>query len=244
MTNAKIKVVFGGLERIEAERMARELFTGQVRGDRIKHIVNQTKFRPISDTFDVETDSFSESESDSESDGWSSSRSFGGSAAEADLFSADEEATGRSRSRGEVSSEANSDSRVRSRSGSTSRGRSSSRVPITRHEEFEEETGRQFWGLEEEWEGLTATVHGLPKQEALIRAYNGPVLHVATPNIQAEQCDERLERFRTQVLQRCPNVKTIEVVTTEIEARQKQIADAVEIVENEGHPSKFKSFRE
>lgn len=117
-------------------------------------------------------------------------------------------------------------------------------MPITRHEEFLEESGRQFWSLDEEWEGLTATLHGLPKQEALIRAYNGPVLHVATPNIQPEQRDERLERFRTQVLQRCPNVKTIEVVTTEIETRQKQIAEAVKVAENEGRPSKVKSFRE
>ena len=56
MTNAKVKVVFGGLDRHESELMAKELFTGQVSGDRVKHISTATKFRPVFDTFTVATE--------------------------------------------------------------------------------------------------------------------------------------------------------------------------------------------
>jgi hypothetical protein len=64
MTNAKIKVVFGGLERPEAERMAKEVFTGRVSGMRIKHRTMQTKFRPVFDTFEVVGQSTSSAETE------------------------------------------------------------------------------------------------------------------------------------------------------------------------------------
>lgn len=47
MTNARIKIVFGGLMRDDAILMARELFPGQIDLRRVKLIIEQTKFWPV-----------------------------------------------------------------------------------------------------------------------------------------------------------------------------------------------------
>jgi len=44
MTNAKTKLVFGGLGRDDARTMAQEIFAGQIQYDEIKYILEQTKF--------------------------------------------------------------------------------------------------------------------------------------------------------------------------------------------------------
>lgn len=218
MTNAKIKVVFGGLERPEAERMARELFTGQVRGDQVKHTTMQTKFRPVLDTFEVETESWSEGEGDSENVG--SSHSSGESESEeAVLDSAEYLPSGRARSQGM------SESSGRGRSRCHASGSSHSVVPITKHEEFQEETGRQFWGIDEEWERLIALVHGLPKREALIRVYNEPVMHVVTPEVPSVENDRRLDSFRRSVIENCEYTKPVEEVRAQIEERKQRLTE-------------------
>lgn len=245
MTNAKMKVVFGGLERPEADRMARELFTGDVRGDRIKHVTYQTKFRPMPDTFEVESESWSDSEGDSQTDGRSRGTTSGSSESEGEgLLGDTNDVATRSRSRSEQLSSNSGESESRGRSSSRTRGGSRSRVPITRHEEFQEETGRQFWSMDEEWEQHVAQVHRLGKREALIKIYNRPVLQILTPEIDPEQCDQRWERFRLQVLERCRYVKPVTVVIQEIDERRKELAALVENTETQSRPIDIKSFRE
>lgn len=245
LTNAKIKVVFGGLERTEAELMARELFTGEVRGDRLKHVAYQTKFRPVLDTFEVDSKSWSDSEGDSETDGSSRSTASGLSETEGESSpDADEDLVTRSRSRNMQSSSSSSESETRGRSSSRSSGGSRSLVPITRHDEFQEETSRQYLSLDEEWEEHVALAHGLPKREALIRVYNRPVIHVTTPEVEPEQRDVRWERFQTQVSERCRYVKPVTVVIGEIDARRKELAALTESTESYGRPFDVKSFKE
>jgi hypothetical protein len=245
MTNAKIKVVFGGLERLEAERMARELFTGEVHGDRIKHVTVQTKFRPIFDTFEVESASWSEGEGESDTDGWSRTATSARSAVEGESFpDSHEDRLTRSRSTSDQSSSNSGESRARGRSTSRSSGGSRTVTPITRHEEFQEESSRQFYSLDEEWERHVALVHRLTKRQALIRVYNHPVLHIVTPEIDPEQRDERWERYRTLVLERCRYVKPVRIVISEIDARRKELTALVETTEMQGQPVDLKSFRE
>jgi hypothetical protein len=242
MTNAKIKVVFGGLERPEAERMAKELFTGAVDGDQVKHVTRQTKFRPVLDTFVVETESDSYSESDSES----SSEAAGNSASQSKTENWEDEydrepedfATGVSEGRSTSSGRSNS------RSSSSTSGSSRSVVPITRHEEFIEETSRQFRTIEEEWERRIGLVHGLSKRQALVRIYNSKVLDINTPDVTPERIDERVARYQTAALQRSPNVMPAERVVAEIEARRLELAAMSEQAETEGRPFKVETFRE
>jgi hypothetical protein len=246
MTNAKIKVVFGGLERPEAERMARELFTGQARGDRIKHIATQTKFRPVTDTFDVESETWSTSDSDAEVDGWSRNASSSLSDVESEGATGedDDERPNRSRSRGGNSTSGSGESGSRSRSRSRTSGSSRSRVPFTRHEEFVEETGRQFWSLDEEWERLIGLVHGMPKRQCLVKVYNRSVIHIATPDVDSEQTGKEFEQYREMALKRCPHVKPVEAVVVEMEERRKELAAMTDAAETVDRPFKVKSFRE
>src|SRR5690606_37638559 len=102
-------------------------------------------------------------------------------------------------------------------SGSTTRSYSTSEVPITEHEEFSEESGRQFYTLEEEWERVVALLHGLDKRQALVRIYNRGVLNILTPHVQPEQNDHRLRRFLLAAFKRNPNVLPVEKVVAEIE---------------------------
>jgi hypothetical protein len=245
MTNAKIKVVFGGLERPEADRMARELFTGNVRGDRLKHVAYQTKFRPVLDTFEVESQSWSNSEGESEADSWSRSSASGFSEMETESFHAEEiDAETRGRSRTEQSSSSSGASGTRSRTASHGSGGSRSLVPISRHEEFTEETSRQYRSLDEDWEEHVALVHRLAKREALIRVHHHPVIHIVTPEIDPEQKDARWKRFQTQVSERCRYVKPVTVVVGEIDARRKQIAALTEVIDGQSRPFEVKTFRE
>lgn len=251
VTNCKIKVVFGGLERPEAERMSRELFTGQVRGDRVKHIATQTKFRPRQSTFTVIGESWSDTDSESESWGESSGTSSGFSDTDSESrvddgswnISVDDEVT-RSHSHTESSSSSSSETRSSTTGHSTTRGGSRSVVPVTVHDEFREETGRQFWTLEEEWERLVGVVHGLPKRHALIKVYQRPVIHIVTPDIEKERHDERSERFQVRVMESSPYVKPASVVTVEIEDRKKELAALTEKTETGSRPFDVKSFRE
>jgi len=47
LTNARIKLVFGGLSRGDARRMTEEIFPGQVDLRRVKFLIEQTKFWPV-----------------------------------------------------------------------------------------------------------------------------------------------------------------------------------------------------
>jgi hypothetical protein len=260
MTNARIKVVFGGLERPEAERMTQELFTGQMSGDEVKHVTRQTKFRPVADTFVVETETFSEASTDAWSETVSESTADTTSAGALDSTSESWELekherapgsqypsnVGKGASSSKVRSSSSNDGSAStdSSSSTTSRGTSRSVVPITRHEEFSEETGRQFYTLEEMRERFVALVHGLAKRQALIRIYNSEVLNIWTPDVQPERNDRRLERFRRAILEQCPHALPTEVVVAEIEARRLELAEIADTTEAAGRPFKVESFRE
>jgi len=45
-TNARLKLVFGGLNREDARTMAEQMFPGQIEFDKVKYFVEQTKFWP------------------------------------------------------------------------------------------------------------------------------------------------------------------------------------------------------
>jgi hypothetical protein len=192
LANAKFRIVFGGLPRRDAEILARELFTGEVRGDRTKYVNLQTKFRPHLVKREVETFSESETEGEGESDGWSrsSSSGYGDSSGEGrserhygDDFEESDETLSKHFDHSTSYSDTSGASGSRSRSRSQSSGRSQSTQYVTEHEEFREEGSRQFWSPEEEWERLTSEVMNLGRREALVKIFNGPVHKIITPDV-------------------------------------------------------------
>ncbi len=181
-TNAKIRMVFGGLSRPDAEELAREIFTGDVRGNRLKDQIEQTKFRPHLTPMQVESFSQSRMEGASESDGWSDSESRGDSSSHGGSSSDDsDETVTHMRGSDYGSSRGRSEGRGSSRSESESR--SVSTQFVTHHEAFKEVSGRTYWSLEEEWEALVARIMCLEPREALVKVFANPVLDIITPEI-------------------------------------------------------------
>jgi hypothetical protein len=253
LTNARCKVVFGGLERPEAERMAKELFTGDVRGDRVKHINVATKFRPVHGTFEVETETWLDSDSEGESMGVAESVAESSQDSEGATFDAEdgfgdapysiEDLNGRSRSANRGWSRTGSTSSSRTSQHSASRGGSRSVVPITRFEESVEETGRQFWSVEEEWEQRIGLLHRLPRREMLFRLFDGPVYRLRTPDVELESRDKSALKFKERALQHNPHVKPTATVLLEIEDRKERVRRLVEGSEAR-RPPNVNSFRE
>ncbi len=181
LTNAKVRVVFGGLERMDAEILARELFTGDVSGESVKWITTQTKFEPILETRDIETISESETEGDSESESRSSSFSSESSESHGEM-SGDETVT-KTLSTASSMGDAHGRSKGNTRSHARTEGRSQSTVYVTEHRKFMEETGRQFRTLEEEWEKLVARIMRLDRREALVKVFNRLTIDIRTPEV-------------------------------------------------------------
>ena len=182
MGDAKIKVVFGGLSRDDAEILARELFTGEVRGDHIKHITRQTKHRPVLTERDVETYSESSTDGDSRSDGWSDGSTWGEQNASSQ--SQTDEAVTNALSSGSSFGTSSGRSGASGYSHSGTSGFSRSSQFVTEHEEFREESGRQYWPLEEQWEKLIARLMNLDRREAIVKAFNRGAFDIETPDVQ------------------------------------------------------------
>ena len=254
MTNAKIKVVFGGLERLECDRMARELFTGQIHGDRVKHVAVATKFRPIQDTFEVETSSWGDSEGESESLGETDSSTDGGSESESANYTVnddnrhlgrrDQDIVSRTSSHSISHSSSYSRSASRGASRSSTSGSSRSIVPVTVHEEFREETGRQFYSLEEEWEKRISELHQLGKREAFVKVHNGQAVRIRTADVSDEHDDRAAARFKERLLAGSPHVQSASDVVREIEDRRQSLKALVEKNEDAGRPFNVRTFRE
>jgi hypothetical protein len=185
MTNAKIKAVFGGLWREDAEVLACELFTGEVRGDRVKHRTYQTKFRPHIVEREIETYSESSSVGESESDGWSAGSSYGGGQTQGERLAENltDETLTHTFSTSSSYLDSHGSSGGHSISHARAQGRSWGKQFVTEHEEFQEETGRQYWPLEEQWEKLIARIMNLDRREALMKVFNQPTIDIATPEI-------------------------------------------------------------
>jgi len=250
-TNCKVKFCFN-TSRDDAEVMAKELFTGQVTGGRVKHIIEATKFRPIFDTFishsEAESEgetsqsaktvavsegestvkaetlgtSVSEATTETEASGGSSGSTYtsGGSdifshslTPQAGMFSdsivmtssgtvstfghADVgsvmDMSGTSKSEGHTDSHLNTmaegKSRVMTAAETKGQGliltrtKSTSEVPITRHEEFKEETGYTFWSTEEEWEAFISFIVNLQPRHVACRFFDLPPKLFTTPEI-------------------------------------------------------------
>lgn len=254
LTNAKCRVVFGGLERRDAERMARELFTGDVRGDEVKHIAHGTRFRPVADVFEVESESWTDSEGEADAFAWGESSSTNTQQSEGTAYEIDDgnrdgqhdedDVAARTTTQGMSASWSQSSSGSRAVQRSHSSGGSRSIVPITRYEEFQEETGRQFASIEEQWEERTARVHGLAKREALVRIYNGPVIHIRTPNVEIERNAGASDRFVTRALEACRYTQPIAAVEAESEERQRKVAALTASVTDPRLREPIRSFRE
>lgn len=189
MGDAKMKVVLGGLSREDAEVIARELFSGEVRGDRIKYQNVQTKFRPHLEEREIETYSDNTSYCGSESEGWAtgssfgSGDSFGSSTAQRLTDDGTDETFTNAFSMNSSYGSNSGRSGAHTTSDSATSGYSRTKSYVTNHEEFREETGRTYYTLEEEWERVIARLMQLDRREAIIKVFNRHAIDIATPDV-------------------------------------------------------------
>ena len=112
------------------------------------------------------------------------------------------------------------------------------------HEEFLEETGRQFLSVEEEWEEKTAAVHQLGKREAFVKVHNGELLRIRTADVADVQDEGATARFKQRLLTASPHVQAVVDVQEEIAERRRSLSALVENSEEADRPLNVKTFRE
>jgi hypothetical protein len=169
LAEPEIKISFR-LSREDAEIMAREMFTGKIRGDQIKNMLKQTKFRPILDFIDIETfsESWSETDSESSSDGETSIP-----IQEPVILDEDSKLA----SIQSVS--------VSSRSSSSGGGYSTSRVPLYRYEEFKETSSIQYYSVEEMLEKFISWIKNQDNRFCQVKIKRKSPVPVLTPFVES-----------------------------------------------------------
>jgi hypothetical protein len=176
LTNARTKIVFGGLNDEDVDLISRELFTGEFDPNEVKDEIWHRGFEPVETTRTVRGYSSSESSGESFGDISHSSLDSGrvfipGS----DFWSMPTLAsTSRSRSSG--------GSRNRGRQSSSSSGSTETTVPFYEFHEYWELTSRTFRSLEEQLYLKKAQLKRQPNQHAavLMPGQNVQLVKVAT----------------------------------------------------------------
>ncbi len=212
--NCGIKICFGGLSRLAAERAAREVFTGSLDLDAVKYAYSSVAFRPILRWVDIvsraaggattiggsETHSTSTTQSTSTANSRSVIYTLDGLAVPtaSGVTYTDNYA--------EALAETTGNSSARTWAESSSWQESVSRVPITEHEPFLQPEQRQFRTVEELWEQKIALLKRLPKR-AIVAAVPGcdEAVVLTTPDVlETAAHPDELATYETEALAHCP----------------------------------------
>ncbi|MBN2090350.1 type IV secretion system DNA-binding domain-containing protein [candidate division KSB1 bacterium] len=220
MSNTEIKFSFG-ISRENAEIMAKEMFTGKIRGDKIKDEIWQMKFRPhlVWETVN------SHSHVDSQASGHGHSDSSGGgrSSFETQSLSPDsglffQDVLGISVGESESLSFASTDSSFES--SSSADGYSETQVPTTQFEEFKEVSSRTYWTPEELMEKFIAWIKNPTPRHGQLKTGNKGPIAIVTPwvdEVKVRQVDVQTSKEKILSLYARP----VKEVDREIKERQR-----------------------
>ena len=211
LTNARTKIVFGGLNDEDVELISKELFTGEFDPNEVKDEIWHRGFEPVETTRTVR--SFSSSESTGESSGDISHSSLDSGRVfipGSDFWSMPTLAsTSQSRSSGS--------SRTRGHQSSSSSGSTESTVPFYEFHEYRELTSRTFRSLEEQLYLKKAQLKRQANQHAavLMPGQNVQLIKVATLR-DLPVTDVQCEEFRHQCIETAGCYKTPQQAETEL----------------------------
>jgi hypothetical protein len=224
MTNAKTKVIFGGLNTEEAEVLAKQVFLGELDLEEAKEVLNKSVVVGYIKTW---LQNYSKSRSESTTSGGSRSESRGvstgssGSTGESEAISSanDERITTRSSGSGHSyavsSGETETESWSHTESESESEGWSEALIPEL------EEMPTQVYSLEEQVYRAMSLMVNQPMQHALIKLPKKKTQMVKTPTIEPGYArEERVERFKTECYRVTDFVKPKQEVERQLEQRQ------------------------
>jgi len=235
MTNTDIKITFG-ISRENAEIMAKELFTGKIRGNKIKQVIEQTKFWPVESV----RRTVGESRASMSSEGTSSGHGTGMVSSEGTTviphqglyFTEMLVGATTSESQSSISTEGNF-------SGSgTSEATTSMEIPFYEYRPFREVSSRTYYTPEELLEKFIAWIKNQTPQHAQLKTGTKGPIAIVTPwveEVRVRQID--VERAKEQIyLQYARPVNQIEL---EIEERRKGLLAAPQQPHIEFKPPKI-----
>jgi len=234
MTDAKTKVVFGGLNFEDAEIMAKNVFLGELDLEQWKAGLVKPTVTSYNRTW---FENYGKSKGTSEGSSYGTSRGRGTSESEGSSFADSETAsattregkevnqtasrgstTSRSYSRGSSTFESESENRSFGSSQSESRGRSEGLEPVM------ENLSAESYSLDEQvWRAMALMVNQ-PQQHAIIKLPGQKSKLVKTPSVKDGFArDERVERFKKQTYLTTYYVKTLPETIQEISEREQNI---------------------
>ena len=218
LTNARTKIVFGGLNDEDVELISKELYTGELDPDQIKNEIWHRGFEPVESTRTVRSYSSSESSGESSGDVNHSSLASGqvwipGS----DMWSLP---TLGSTSRTSGSGASHS----RNHQTASSSGMTETSVPFYEFHEYRELTSRTFRSLEEQLYLKKAQLKRQPNQHAavLIPGQQVQLIKVATLRelpVTEHQCEE----FRQRCVEAAGCFKTPQQAELELSTLEDQL---------------------
>jgi len=184
MNDCDNKVAFG-ISREDAEVMAKELFTGMIRGDKIKNTIEQTKFWPKETTRRVTSQS--DAESSGSGDSWGSSDSDISMAGQASIFGPDGPMFFSDVVSQSISSSRTSGSSVTSGSSNfsgSSHSSSESEVPFYEYEPFKEISSISYYSPEELLEKFISWIKNQGVRQAQLKISPRRPIPIVTPAIE------------------------------------------------------------
>jgi len=229
LTNARTKVVFGGMNDEDLDILARELFTGEFDPDEIKDEIWQTKFRPVESSRTVT--SYSSGESSSESAGQSSGEVTHQSLSRGDTYIPGSyflspqpwqrpDSTRITRGSGGGSSSASTTSSSSGYSSSSS----SAEVPWYEYHEFGELSSRTFRSLEEQLYTKKSQLKRQPQQHAAILIPGLPVQLVKALTLKDFVVKDRdREEFKQACFEHSQYFKSLSEATLEVDMLEQKL---------------------
>ena len=238
MTNCTGKITFG-ISREDAEIMAKELFTGMIRGDQIKNIIEQTKFWPVETTRRIT------SESKGSSSGAGSFRGEGTGQSSVSstsmLYGPDGPAffsDAISQNIGMASSGSSSFSSGSSEAYSDSFASSTSEVPWYEQKPFKEISSQSYFTPEELLEKFISWIKNQAPRQAQIKIDVARPVPIYTPTIEETRVRE-IDVVRFEKNLALLYAKPIEQIDLEISSRRELLLTPPE-QEEEKEPEDFR----
>ncbi len=189
LTNARTKIVFGGLNDEDVDLISKELFTGEFNPDQVKDEIWHRGFEPVESTRTIRAHSSSESTGDSYGDISHSSLASGQIWIPGSDFWSPPTQTSTSKSSGSGTG------RSRNHQSTSSSGFTETTVPFYEFHEYQELTSRTFRSLEEQLYIKKAQLKRQPNQHAavLLPGQEVQLIRVATLRelpVTEKQCEE------------------------------------------------------
>lgn len=198
MTNARTKMVFGGLSDEDAQIMVKELFPGQINLKRVKFLIEQTKFWPVVGRNTSRTSSRGGGESQGEGSGSTTGEGTGTTSSVSGHI--DDFFIGDSFSQSNSSSNSDSSSNSSFNSSSNSWSESESDIPFIYFEPFKEVSSITPYSLEEQIHELVGVLRRQYQRHFIIHRPGQSTISGITPRVKDHYVSEQT---RKKYIEKC-----------------------------------------